>query len=175
MGVVSTSGRWQTPAPSSLLGLLLSNHVYLDTWHPLQVNPRCAITCPRYANAADANTSLVTQRQGGRPFHRPWGHGRSLPFTAMSLPHAQDGSDVHFSSRLDACHLLGLMSPVCGFAASLTELERQAAQYVCAPSIVVPGAYKAASSTLFANIAKHPQVLRVRRRTRGRRRVPRPP
>lgn len=55
---------------------------------------------------------------------------------------------------------------MCEFAASLTELERQAAQYVCAPSIVVPGAYKAASSTLFANIAKHPQVLRVRRRSR---------
>jgi hypothetical protein len=32
---------------------------------------------------------------------------------------------------------------------------------VCAPSIIVPGAYKAASSTLFSNLAKHPQVLKV--------------
>lgn len=75
MGVVSTSGRWQAPVPSSLLGLLLSKHVYLDTWHPLQVNPRCAITCPRYANAPDANTSLVMQTKGGLPIHCPWGHG----------------------------------------------------------------------------------------------------
>lgn len=45
---------------------------------------------------------------------------------------------------------------------TLTESELLAASHVCAPSIIIPGAFKSATSSLFAAIAKHPQVLRVR-------------
>ncbi len=42
---------------------------------------------------------------------------------------------------------------------SLTKAEAEASNYVCAPSVIVPGAIKAASSSLFNAISKHPQVL----------------
>ena len=45
---------------------------------------------------------------------------------------------------------------------TLTEGELQAASHICAPSIIIPGAFKSATSSLFAAIVKHPQVLRVR-------------
>jgi hypothetical protein len=48
---------------------------------------------------------------------------------------------------------------------TLTESELQAAGFVCAPSIIIPGAFKSATSSLFAAIAQHPQVLRVRTST----------
>lgn len=55
------------------------------------------------------------------------------------------------------------MCHVAGWPGSLTAQERAMAKHICAPTVLVPGAYKAASSTLFANIAKHPQILRVSR------------
>jgi len=42
---------------------------------------------------------------------------------------------------------------------SLSKPHAEASNYICAPSVIVPGAIKAASSSLFAAIAKHPQVL----------------
>lgn len=45
---------------------------------------------------------------------------------------------------------------------TLTEGELQAASHICAPSIIIPGAFKSATSSLFAAVVKHPQVLRVR-------------
>lgn len=42
---------------------------------------------------------------------------------------------------------------------SLSKAHAEASNYICAPSVIVPGAIKAASSSLFGAIAKHPQVL----------------
>ncbi|GAB5032256.1 sulfotransferase [Nannochloropsis oceanica] len=42
---------------------------------------------------------------------------------------------------------------------SLSKAHAEASNYICAPSVIMPGVIKAASSSLFGAIAKHPQVL----------------
>jgi len=97
-------GSWQV---SSNLRALFEKNVYLNRWHPSQVDSHCARQCDFYTHAV---------ARARAPFHQ----------TKFSL------------SKEDA----------------------EASKYICAPSIIIPGAMKAASSSLFAAIAEHPQVLR---------------